>query len=48
MAGMYKHNASWDQVSTEVQHVILYFKLESRNNDVSTATTRTQIVSAKN
>ena len=28
----------------DVQHIILYFKLESRNNDVSTTTTNTQIV----
>ena len=28
----------------EVQHIIVYFKLESRNNDVSTTTTNTQIV----
>ena len=50
--GVYKRNALRDRVSTEEQHVILYFKLESRNNVVSMATTRTQIarftVSAKN
>ena len=28
----------------EVQHVILYFKLQRRSNDVSTIITRTQIV----
>ena len=43
-AGMYKRNALWDRVSMEVQHVIVYFMLERRNNVVSTTTTKTQIV----
>ena len=41
---MYKRHASWDRVSTEIEQIIDHFKLESRNNDVSMTTTRTQIV----